>query len=748
MIHNLTNGGIQLTKKSITKLTAAAMVGTALIPAAVAVDAKDVEFKDLKKTNEYYEPLMELVERGVMKGYKNDTIRPYGEATRGQVAKMIAQTIEIDTKNVVDPGFTDVKKDGDLYGPIAALKEAGIIGGYADGTFRPNAKVTRGQVAKMVALAYDFKSEGKGDNPFKDIKDDSELLDYVKSLQERDIIKGYKDGTFKPNAKVRRGQVAKMLVNGEAKHEKFDLTIMHSNDTHGRVEAAPSRLTAVKQVRKLKPNSLLLDGGDVFTGTLYFNEFQGQADLEFMNMMQYDAMTFGNHEFDLGSSPDGHQALADFIKAASFPLLGGNIDFSKDPVFKGLFETKFGGQNESGNIYKGIVKEVNGEKYGIFGLTTTDTEGISSPLNVKFEDYVKEAKAIVEHFESEGINRIIAVTHLGFDDIPGTPNDQQLAAQVPQIDIIVGGHSHSKVEPPKKVDNGEHGPTIIVQANEYSKYLGTLDVSFNEDGIITKHKGELIDLGKVKPDAEGEKVLQKYKKKIDEVMNEKIGVTAKEELTNPRLSDKTGVSVRSHETALGNIITDGMLQKAKQLEGDNPTVKTIFAMQNGGGIRSSLPAGDITVGQIITILPFGNTLSHVDLTGKEIKEVFEHSFAAYPNEFGGFLHVSGGQVTVDTSKPAGERVQEIAYEEDGKLVKLNLEDDSTKFRIATNAFTAKGGDDYTTLGKAFKEGRVGDYGDMEADWENLKNRLLYMKENNIEIKDVVENRIINVAEQK
>ncbi len=727
-------------KKKLPIVATTALLTSAIIP--VVASASDVTFTDVSKKNEYYQPIMDLVERGVVQGYEEGTFKPYGEATRGQLAKMLAQMIDIDIENVEDVTFTDVAKTDDNYKAIAALKEAGIIEGYEDGTFRPHAKVTRAQAAKMIAVAFDYRKSEKAKNPFKDVKDDA---DHIVALYEEGIISGYTNVTYSPNTNVRRGQLAKMLTNAEEHQPKFDLTIMHSNDTHGRVEAAPNRLTAVKQVRKLKPNNLLLDGGDVFTGTLYFNEFQGQADLEFMNMMQYDAMTFGNHEFDLGSSPDGHQALVEFIKAASFPILGGNIDFSKDPLFDGLFETKFGGQNESGNIYKGIVKEVNGEKYGIFGLTTPDTEGISSPLNVKFEDYVKEAKAIVEHFESEGINRIIAVTHLGFDDIPGTPNDQQLATQVPQIDVIVGGHSHSKVEPPKKIDNGEHGPTIIVQANEYSKYLGTLDVSFDENGIITKHRGKLIDLGTVKPDPKATEVLQKYKKHIDNIMNEKIGVTLKEELTNPRKGDASGISVRSHETALGNIVTDGMLQKAKQLEGDNPEVKTIFAMQNGGGLRASLPAGEVTVGQVITVLPFGNTLAHIDLTGKEIKEVFEHSFAAYPEEFGGFLHVSGGQVKVDPTRKVGSRVISVSYYDDeGELVELDLTDDTQLFRIATNAFTAKGGDAYATLEAAYNEGRGGDYGDMESDWENLKNRLLYMKEQNIDITNDVEQRIIYV----
>ena len=112
--------------------------------------------------------------------------------------------------------------------------------------------------------------------------------------------------------------------------DNFELSIMHTNDTHANLDRVAKKATAIKEVRAEKPNALLIDAGDVLTGTLYYNEFQGQADLEFMNLMGYDVMTFGNHEFDSGSTPEGHKVLADFIKGASFPFVSSNIDFSSD----------------------------------------------------------------------------------------------------------------------------------------------------------------------------------------------------------------------------------------------------------------------------------------------------------------------------------------------------------------------------------------------------------------------------------
>ena len=168
-------------------------------------------------------------------------------------------------------------------------------------------------------------------------------------------------------------------VQQESTSADFTLSLMHTNDTHAKVETAPKRITAIKEIRAEKPDAVLVDAGDVFTGTLYFNEFQGQADLEFMNLAGYDVMTFGNHEFDLGSSPEGHKALADFIKGAQFPFVSANVDFSADKNLQGLFSDLISSEPENGKIYNGMVKEINGEKVGFFGLTTAETAGLIKP---------------------------------------------------------------------------------------------------------------------------------------------------------------------------------------------------------------------------------------------------------------------------------------------------------------------------------------------------------------------------------
>ncbi|MFJ7829580.1 5'-nucleotidase C-terminal domain-containing protein [Peribacillus sp. NPDC097284] len=518
---------------------------------------------------------------------------------------------------------------------------------------------------------------------------------------------------------------------------QFTLSLMHTNDTHAHLDNVAKRVTAVKEVRESKPKALLIDAGDVFSGTLYFNEFKGQADLQFMNLMKYDVMTFGNHEFDLGSSDEGHQALADFIKGAKFPFVSSNVDFSKDDKFKGLFSDLYSSEPEQGKIYNGIVKDIDGEKVGFFGLTTEETKDISSPGSIVFENYLEEAEKAVKAFEGMGVNKIVAISHLGYDDNAEYDNDLTLASKVKGIDVIVGGHSHTQLDGPVVISEDEKGqtkdPTVVVQAYQYSDYLGTLDVEFDSKGKIIGQAGQLIKLADKQDDAEAAQKLETYSKKIQEVKESKTGATAVKAMESPRDSgDVTKPSVRKNETELGNLITDAMLTKAKEFNKD-----TVIAFQNGGGIRAGIDQGDITLGDILTVLPFGNTLATMKLTGAEITQALEHSVSQAPRESGGFLHVSGMKFTYDSTKDAGQRVQKVEVKgQDGTYSEL---DKTKQYTVATNAFTAKGGDGFTVFAKAYAEGRVTDIG--LPDWENLADYVSQLKT----VNPTIEGRITDVS---
>ncbi|MEK3765681.1 5'-nucleotidase C-terminal domain-containing protein [Solibacillus sp. FSL K6-4121] len=714
-------------KKKMYSVTALAAF-TAVAVGATGVLAEEAIFTDVSANHPYADGINALTAAGVVKGFGDGTFKPDTTVTRGQAAKMIAGALKLDTTNVKNPNFKDIETSNQYYNQIAALVATGFVNGYEDGTFRTADKITHNQFAKIltnVSAVYP--------------------VDATALLTEAKVV-------FNPTKQLTRGELSSVLATmlagatpapepeptPESENDNYKLSIMHVNDTHARVEMLPKLMTAVKDYRTTTPDSLLLHAGDIFSGTLYFNEFEGQADLPFLNALKFDAITLGNHEFDLGSSPEGHKALVDFIKAAQFPVVTANVDFSKDALFTGLFSDLVSSEPENGKIYAGMIKEVNGEKVGIFGLTTAETEDIASPGSIAFENYIEEAKKAVKAFEDKGVDKIIALTHIGFDDNPAYDNDQILAKSVPGIDIIVGGHSHTELKEPFVVDTNTVGEkkdvTLIVQAKEYASFLGTLNVEFDENGVIVKHEGQLVEIGKLADDAEGLKMLAPFKEKVDAISSAEIGVTLTEELVSPRTSETIKVGVRNSETVLGNIITDGMLTKAKQYTDK----KVVMAMQNGGGIRAAIPAGNITTGQVITVLPFGNTLALMDVTGAEIKAAFEHAVKDAPKESGGFLHISGAKLEYDSSKEAGSRVVSVKYYDEATKTYVDVADTET-YTVATNAFTAKGGDGFDMFKKAYEDGRVTDLG--LSDWENLKEQLLSMKE----IKYTTEGRIVDVA---
>lgn len=689
---------------------------------AVAVGAVGVSanssFTDVGENDAYAEAIQVLSANAIINGFGDGTFKPDAAVTRGQAAKMFAGTLQLDTNNVTNPGFTDIQTTNQYYGAIAALANANYIHGDTDGLYKQANNITHKQVATIISHIRGLSAEQA-----------------VELIHLADV-------PYEAAKNITRGELAAVLSyvwTIDAAGEEFDLSILHMNDTHAHVEAFPQMITAVKQERLENPDALLLHGGDMFNGTLYFTEFTGKADLPFLNLLKFDAVTLGNHEFDLGSSSEGHQALVDFITASQFPYITANIDFSADNKFDGLFTDLISSEPQNGKIYSGMVKEINGEKVGLFGLTTEATKDIAFTGSVQFENYIQEAKKAVAAFEGMGINKIIALTHIGFDDAASIDNDQELAKYVEGIDIIVGGHTHNKLDEPFIVDTNAVGEakdkTLIVQANEYGKYLGTVDVTFDGNGAVIAHEGELLDTSKFEADRAALKLLAPYKEKIDTFSNSQIGVKLDKVLENPRLGENaTGPSVRTVETILGNIVTDGMLNKARKF---SPT-PVVMAIQNGGGIRSAIPAGDVTVGQIITVLPFGNTLALADVTGKELKEIFEISVGKYPVENGGFLQISGSKLVFDSSKAEGSRVTSLQYYDEAAKRYVDIEESKT-YTIALNAFTAKGGDGYDVLEKVYMDGRVTELG--LSDWENLMEQFLSMEK----IPTTTEGRITNSA---
>ncbi|MFN4981320.1 MAG: bifunctional metallophosphatase/5'-nucleotidase [Pseudanabaena sp.] len=478
--------------------------------------------------------------------------------------------------------------------------------------------------------------------------------------------------------------VSPAFLHVVAQENRFSIRILHTNDHHAHLEpikygdrflgGIARRRTLIDQIRVESKNDheplLLLDAGDIFQGTLYFNQYQGQADLDFYNTLAYDAGTIGNHEFDRGQ-----QVLANFITKAKFPIISANLDIaSSSPLY--------------GKVRPWHILDMKGEKIGILGLTTTDTEILSSVGDgVKFTDPIAAARTSVQNLKQQGINKIIALTHIGFE------NDVVLAQKVPDIDIIIGAHSHTPVgnipnanHPyPLVQKNGKKEPVLVVTDWEWGKYLGDLSVSFDRAGKLIAWAGKphAIDAS-IKPNPEFANKLKAYAAPIESLRQKVIG-QALVALDGDRVKMRTG------ETALGNLIADAILAKT---QGDRVQV----ALINAGGIRSSLPLGNITMGNVLEALPFGNTITRVELTGQQLIEALESGVSKAEQEEGRFPQVAGMRFVWNAKFPVGKRVTKVEVKDaSGKFQLLNPR---AIYKVATNNFLASGGDGYRVFAES------------------------------------------------
>ncbi|CAM3133343.1 5'-nucleotidase C-terminal domain-containing protein [Filibacter tadaridae] len=734
-----------MSKWSNKKVFIASTVATAAVAITMVpnVSASTNGFSDVSST--YSDAVDFLVKNGITYGTTATSFGTTDYMKRADAAVLIARSVGLkDDVTYKDAGFKDVPERAQW--AVNALVEKKILSGFNATEFGADEKLTRNQIAKIIANAGQLEIDEKSKTTqFKDVN--ANFAPFVEALVNAKVTKGKTKDTFGSYDYVTRGEMALFINRAQTQFGFMELLVMHLNDTHAYLDKFPYIATAVKQLRSENENNLLLHAGDVFSGDLYFNEFKGQAGLALMNELKFDAVTFGNHEFDLGSTADGHKALADFVKGAKFPLLTANVDFSSDPLFDGIQTKEVTASYKNGHIYNGTVLNVNGQKVGVFGLTTEETPTISSTGAIKFTNYIEQAKKSVKAFEDMGVDKIIALTHIGYDDSLKFDNDLELAKQVEGIDIIVGGHTHSNLKEPIIKLNHE-APTVIVQANEYGKALGTLDVTFNQYGYITSYKGELINTDhtaskptELKADKEMVDLLAPYAAKILKVKTQSIGKEALNALDGRRQSDNDGISsVRYNETNLGNLMTDAMLAKAKQVQ-----PKTSIALQNGGGIRASIPAGDITVGNVLKAMPFGNALAIVEISGADLKATLEHGLSADVREGGGlkengaFLHVAGMKYTYDSTKEKGKRLQSVKVKKDDKYVDLV---DTDMYFVTTANFTAKGGDGFEKFAEAYADGRVSEPG--FVDYENF---IEYVKTLET-VEPQVEGRIVDVALSK
>ena len=455
-----------------------------------------------------------------------------------------------------------------------------------------------------------------------------------------------------------------------------ELLILHTNDFHGRILETDERgkstgleymVAAIKKLRAENPNSLWFDAGDIFHGMPIINISNGKNMVTLLNESGINAVTPGNQDFNYGVP-----TLLELDKIAKFDIFAANVTSKVDdklilPSYK-------------------IYTLKNNLKVGVFGLTTPDTAYKTRPVLVgglNFLDPVTVAKKMVKALRPK-CDVLIAITHLGVE-----PTDKfksiEVAEKVDGIDLIVDGHSHTTLPEGLTINN-----TLIVQTGAYSFNLGKTTIQLDGNKIIGKQV-ELINKDEIKkiapkPDKKIVDTINKIEKNNQELFGQVIGH-----------SDKALVSerniIRTSETELGNLVTDAFRWRTG----------ADIAVMNSGGIREKIPAGNVTKGDVMSVFPFGNRLQVVEIDGKTIRQMLEHSVSVYPEPFAGFLQVSGVRFNFDPRKNFGSRVGDI-------YINNKLIDDNAKYTMAAVDFVLDGGDGFDCL-KVLQV--IGNFGTLE-----------------------------------
>ena len=461
------------------------------------------------------------------------------------------------------------------------------------------------------------------------------------------------------------------------------IVILHTNDVHGGI-AGYAKLAAAKESYTASgAYTLLVDAGDYIQGDPTVSASQGKTAIELMNSTGYDAATVGNHEFDYG-----YANLKTISAQANFPILAANVQYNGATAF------------DSHTIFTAA----NGKKIGVFGLATPETATKAHPAKIQGvtfvggQDMMKLAQTEVDTLKAAGCNYVICLGHLGIDAESTGNRSIDVLNAVTGIDVFIDGHSHSTLDQIKAATNGtgKVGNAYLTSTGTKLANVGVVDIA--PDGTITTSNVPLDTL--TAENADTAAVIQRIQQQIDADYG---AVFAQSEVQ----LDGEKAQVRTGETNLGDLITDAMLWQAGTL-GE----KVDAAVNNGGGIRASLSVGGLTKKDINTVLPFGNTLYLVKLTGAQLLEALEASTCSLPESIGAFPQVSGIEYTVNTGAKfsSTENYPGSTYGKPNAVNRVTIQrvggaafDPAETYTIVTNDFLGAGGDTYYT----FKSSPVG-----------------------------------------
>lgn len=464
------------------------------------------------------------------------------------------------------------------------------------------------------------------------------------------------------------------------------IVILHTNDVHGAIDNYASVAALKDAYEAAGAQVLLMDAGDFSQGSTSVNVSEGATAVELMNMAGYDVATTGNHEFDFG-----YANLKTLMESAEFPILAAD-------AFTAEGDLAMDGDN--------LTFQLGDVTVGVFGLATPETATKAHPAKLEGVTFLAEgelfacAQEQVDELTAAGCDYIICLGHLGIDAESTGNRSIDLLENVTGIDVFIDGHSHSTQSDIAEETNGTGmvGDTVLTSTGTKLESVGVVDIA--ADGTIDASTISMEELNATEgftPDQDIATRVSEINAQIEEDMGQVIG-TSEVDLDGVR------ENVRASETNLGDLITDAMLWQAGQ---DNEEVDA--AITNGGGIRASIAAGDITKKSVNDVLPFGNTLYVVELTGAELLEALEASTYCTPEPVGAFPQVAGIEFTINTGAAydAGENYPGTTYAEPNSINRVTIQtvggqafDADATYTIVTNDFMAAGGDTYYAFSAA------------------------------------------------
>lgn len=635
------------------------------------------------------------IDNGAVEGYGDADYRGASPVTRAEVATMINRAAKLKSADSASVTFTDLanwQKQA-----VANAVAAKLISGFADGTFHPDASVTRQELAELIVKAITGGNlPSVNENVLNYFKDSDAIAKESRPYVAYAVISGIfsptLDGNFNPTAAVTRDEVAKAL-----KPILFKVVdILTTNDIHGKIEVGFDKKRnqgqggietlggIVTDFRAVNPEgTVVVDGGDAWQGTLISNTTNGQSVMDTMAQVKYDAAAIGNHEFDFG-----RDVLINNIKNAKFPILGANI-----------IDTKTGKRVDWTQPY--VIVEKDGLKIGIIGFATPQTTSTTKSTNIEglsFVDPVPLAKELSAELRAKGVDIIMVTSHL-----PGEQNQKsaEIISELADLakgtgngtlDAIVGGHSHMRVS---GIVNGI--PVVEAQSWLYAVGHIQLFVDKTTKQVVSSNASLLETYTNLTTaDAKIHQTVEDYKAKISEKSGE-VEVVVAEPLGRKSFRfDQNGGVDRDGASQLGNSITDAM----------RDAEKSDIAFTNIGGIRADVDKGELTYGEMFEVFPFGNYNVTGTMTAEQIKKAMEvtDKYTNLPA-----IQFSGLKVEWDSTKPVGEKYSKITLVDGTPIYVDGKFNTDRTFKVTTNDFMATGsGDGFTVFGevKDWKDGAI------------------------------------------